>query len=398
MNKWLNELEHLDDKYLIDTLVRLLKIPTDVLLGPKTLMEPDDPKLVRYVQRVIRPELQRIGVYEILEAPLNQLVVRMGDGASKTCLLVMCYTPTQHSNLMQDPFSGKIAVPKDSKYGEPCAFGQGASQNRAHMAAMLAVLKLLVDRKISLSGTLYFAINNEGRSSHHCTNAILSILDPKPKHAILAIGTEMRISVGNRGRIDIYVHIKGKATHSSNPACGLSAIDGAYQVMKRLEALNPDRSHPLLGRQQLIVYQIVYDPVAPHTLPATAKLTLDRRLLPGEDIDTAVTEVRDALGTMTPYEITVDRGVHMLPSLTPENSEIVHRLREASHQVVGKESEVYYSGSTFDAGGLTSVGIPTVMFGASSGSEDILGDDYVCIREVIEEAKILGHVIMSMLG
>jgi len=145
--------EYLDDKYLVDTLVRLLKVPTDVPLGPKTLMEPDDPKLVQYVQQVIRPELQKIGVYEIIEAPLNQLVVRMGDRTSKESLLVMTYTPTQHSNLMQNPFSGKIGVPKDSSYDEPCAYGQGVSQNKAHMAAMLAVLKLLIDHKRRLSGT-----------------------------------------------------------------------------------------------------------------------------------------------------------------------------------------------------------------------------------------------------
>ena len=47
------------------------------------------------------------------------------------------------------------------------------------MAAMLAVLKLLVETRVDLPGTLYFAVNNEGRSSHACTEAILSALDPE---------------------------------------------------------------------------------------------------------------------------------------------------------------------------------------------------------------------------
>ena len=102
----------IDERYLVNTLVRLTKIPTDVPLGPETLIEPDHPKLVHYVQDVIRSELQEIGVYEIMDAPMNQLVVRMGMGTSDRALLIMAYTPTQHANLMKDPFSGKIAVPR----------------------------------------------------------------------------------------------------------------------------------------------------------------------------------------------------------------------------------------------------------------------------------------------
>lgn len=398
MSSRLDELKYLDEKYLIDTLIRLIKIPTHVPLGPNTLMEPDDPVLVRYVQEIIRPELSRIGAYEIIEVPLNQLVVRMGRGKTDRRILVMVYTPTQHANLMEDPFSGKIAIPSGTPYNEPCIFGQGASQNKAHMAAMLAVLKWMVDRKIDLAGTLYFAVNNEGRSSHHCTDAILSVLDPKPKAAVLAIGTDMKISLGNRGRVDVYVHVTGKPTHSSDPDSGLSAIDGAFKVMKRLEKLDPKEEHPLLGRQRLLVYQILYDPIAPHTLPGTAKLTLDRRLLPGDAPEQVVADIRKTIGDLSPYKVEVEKGVMMLPALVDENDPIVRGLQEASQQIRGKPCVTKYGRGTFDAGGLTSKNIPAVMFGASGGRGGILGEDFVCLREVIEEAKMLGFTIMNMVG
>ena len=40
----------IDERYLTDTLLKLMAVPTDVPLGTATLMEPDDPKLVHYVQ------------------------------------------------------------------------------------------------------------------------------------------------------------------------------------------------------------------------------------------------------------------------------------------------------------------------------------------------------------
>src|SRR4051794_17824851 len=98
----------LDRAYLVETLSRLARVPTDVPIGFETLMEPDDPKLVHYVQDVMRPEFVRLGVYDLLDAPRNNLIARYGTSESGLTLLIQNYTPAQHSNLMDDPFSGKI--------------------------------------------------------------------------------------------------------------------------------------------------------------------------------------------------------------------------------------------------------------------------------------------------
>jgi acetylornithine deacetylase/succinyl-diaminopimelate desuccinylase-like protein len=387
----------LDERYLTNTLVRLLKIPTEVPLGANTLMEPDDPKLVHYVQRVIRSELEQLGVPRVIEAPLNQLVVRLGRGASPEALLIQVYTPTQHANFMADPFSGRIAVPPGAT--APAAYGQGASQNKAHMAVVLAVLKLLLESGTDLAGTLYVSVNNEGRSSHACTEAILSTLDPRPRHAILAIGTGMRITAGNRGRVDIHVRVRGKACHSSDPAAGLSAIEGVHEVMARLRRLKLDASHPLLGPQALVPYQVTYEPLAPHTLPGSALMKLDRRLLPGEDVDAAVSEVRAVLADMKPWAVEVQGDVFMHPALVEETAPVVQALRAAGQRVLDRMPPVIYPRYCFDAGGLTAAGIPAVMFGASGGSGDIVyGDDWVSLDDVVREAKILALAIGELVG
>jgi hypothetical protein len=131
----------LDRAYLIESLSRLARVPTDVPPGFQTLMEPDDPKLVHYVQDILRPELVRLGAYNLIDAPRNNVIVQLGQGTSERVLLIQNYTPTQHNNLMPAPFSGRIA--NASKYGcdEPAVFGQGVSQNKAHQAVMLAVIK-----------------------------------------------------------------------------------------------------------------------------------------------------------------------------------------------------------------------------------------------------------------
>ena len=383
--------------YLVETLSRLATVPTDVPMGYETLMEPDDPKLVHYVQRVIRPELVRLGVHDLIDAPRNNLIVRLGSGESGRSLLIQNYTPTQHNNLMDDPFSGKVANAGAYGVDESAVFGQGVSQCKGHQAVMLTVLKLLAESDVTLSGRLYWAVNNEGRSSHACSDAILDTIGETPEFGIIQISTGLGISLGNRGRVDVDVHIAGRAAHSSQPEEGLSAIDATAEVVGRLRALEwPDR-HPSLGGRHAVVYKVRYEPVAPHTLPSDAWLAIDRRLLPGDDPAAATDEVRAAIGDLAPYGVTVSQGVTMLPALVDPAHPGVAALTSAHERVTGVPPRSYYGQGSFDAGGPCARGVPTVMYGAGGGA-GLTGADFVPISMVEQEARVLTELILSELG
>ncbi len=388
---------YLDRPYLVETLSRLATVPTDVPLGFETLMAPDDLKLVHYVQDVVRPELVRLGVYDLLDVAGNNLVARLGRGETDRALLIQNYTAAQHHNLMEEPFSGKVGTAAAWGVDEPCVFGQGVSQNKAHQAVMLAVLKLLVASGTRLRGRLYWAVNNEARSSHACSEAILAALDRRPDFGVIQLGTDLKLSLGNRGRVDVRVHIRGKVSHSSRPDLGLSAIDGAAEVVRRLKDLRwPDR-HPLLGGRHAVVYKIRYEPLAPHTLPSDAYLTVDRRLLPGDDPDDATREIREVIGDLAPWSADVERDVYMLPALVEADHPGVRALQAANRRVRGHEAETYYGLGTFDAGGPCALGVPTVMYGASGG-EFPVGVDFVPIAAVETEARVLAHLILDQLA
>jgi acetylornithine deacetylase/succinyl-diaminopimelate desuccinylase-like protein len=240
-------------------------------------------------------------------------------------------------------------------------------------------------------------VNNEGRSSHECSEAIIGALDQKPQFGIIQLGTDFGISLGNRGRVDISVHIRGKATHSSRPDLGLSAIDGANEVINRLKKLSWPDHHPILNGRHAIVYKMRFEPMAPHTLPSDAYLTVDRRLLPGDDLAVAEAEIRNVIGDLSPYQVTVERNVHMWPALVESTDPGVRALQAAHTAVVGDEPRTIYGLGTFDAGGPCALGVPTVMYGASGG-EWPLGPDFVAISAVETEARVLAHLIVDQLS
>jgi acetylornithine deacetylase/succinyl-diaminopimelate desuccinylase-like protein len=186
-------------------------------------------------------------------------------------------------------------------------------------------------------------------------------------------------------------------SHSSRPDLGLSAIDGTSLVAERLRRLTwPDR-HPLLGGRHAIIYKVRYEPLAPHTLPSDAYITVDRRLLPGDDPDAAAAEVRAVLDDLSPYEVSVERDVYMLPALVDAGNPWVAALQAANRAVRGPEAATVYGQGTFDAGGPCALGIPTVMFGASGGVWPT-GVDFVTISDVEAEARVLAELIVDQLA
>ena len=390
-------LDRLDRRFMIDTLVELAQVPADVPMGHEVFIEPDDPTLVHYVQNVLRPKLAAAGAYDLIDVPGNQIVARCGAGTNGKSLLIQVYTPVQHHNLMDDPWSGKIASGAAWGCDEPCVFGMGVGQNKSHQAIALAILKLLADTGTELPGTLYVAINNEGRSSHKCSEAIFAALDAKPDFALLMTATGERISMGNRGRVDVNVTVRGQAVHSSVPDTGLSAIDGAWEVMSRLKRMRFEGTHELLGGRHALPYQIAYSPLAPHTIPDTARMRIDRRLLPGDDPAAATEEVRRAIGDLSPWAVTVEQGHHMWPALVDPDNPVVRLLAEAHESVHGEPPGTYYGQGTFDAGGPCAAGVPAVMYGVEGGA-GVLDTDLVALSCLERVARVVARTILTWLG
>jgi acetylornithine deacetylase/succinyl-diaminopimelate desuccinylase-like protein len=378
---------------LIETLRGLAVVPTHVDPGFDTLMDPDHPRLVAYVQEHVRPRLEALGA-RLHDAGSNNLVVEVGAGGGPE-LLIQNYTVSQHHNLMERPYEPRIESAAAQGFDEPALFALGVSQTKAHQATMLAVLEEVLPRAKQLRGRLWWAVNNEGRSSHECSHAILDTIAARggrPQFAIIQQPTGLRLSLGNRGRSDVEVTIEGRSGHSSRPDLALSAIDGAVDVANRLRALRWADRHPLLGERQAVVYKMAFHPLAPHTLPAIAYLTVDRRLLPGDDPDAAAAEVERAIGDLSPYRVTVRRGVTMLPALVAADNPWVRSLERAHAAVTGASPEFFHLTGTFDAGGPSSRGIPTVQYGCGVRST-LTGDDFVTVSSLQTEARVLGELI-----
>jgi succinyl-diaminopimelate desuccinylase len=318
------------------------------------------------------------------------VVARFGRDTGRE-LLFVAYPALHHGNEMDEPLRARRR-PLDEE--DELWIGLGAGQSKGGLAAACAAVRLLQSQGVELAGRLTIAVSSEGSSSHVSAESLYRNFDVLPAGAVLLVGTENRITLGNRGRVDVHIEIRGKPTHSSAVELGVNPIPLVGAVQAELERVRvDDTSHPQLGRRALVPYKLMCGPVVPHTIPAWCRIVLDRRLLPGDDPDDAVAEIADALRDLP---VVVSKGPAMLPALVREDDEVVAALQAGARAALGRPLETFYPRYTFDAGYGCALGVPTVMCGPSSSDisgADVLGEDVVALSALREAACVFAAAI-----
>ena len=370
-----------DTTWLQEVLVELLRTPTQVPLG-ETEIRPGDARVASAVEEVVLPRIEELNPSEVRRHPLGDIAARFGPPGDDGVLL-QTYIVSQHANLMEDPHAGRVVDGAPYGFEGPCVLGQGATQNTGPMSSALAAVRLLPQGE--LRRPVWLTVNTEGKSSHDGSRRILEGLGVSAAFGILAFGTDLRVSLGNRGRIDVEVRIAGSSCHSSQPWLGSNPIEGAADVIRALRSTPLPDAYPDLGPASATPYQFACSPIAPHTIPSEVRMMVDRRLLPGEAPRGAADAIRVHLeDSLKGIDTSVHSGEYMLPAVVNPDSPVVRALLKGIAETTSSPGRTFWSPNTFDAGYPCSKGVPTVMFGAGRrvfSGDGLIGTDAVPIAD-----------------
>ena len=386
-----------------ELLIELVKVPS-----PQTELLEDEPLLEEFIKTAIEPRLRAMGFADIRYDAMGNLIGSYGAGTSGKSLMLIGNAMNQPASTMPNPYNGDVV--DGAKYGLPgeCVMGKGASEQKANLAAMLHAMETVIASKVPIAGRLIFTCCLSGETGKH--DAIKSVVEGAGVRADMAVlgGTGLKVTLGNRGRIDVFVSVKGSPCHSSRPWDGTNAITGATECIGRLLAkVKVDNSHPQLGKQSLTVNHIRSFPDSTHTVQERCEFTLDRRLLPGDDPNAAFAEieriakeieqVKDPVGGKT-YSVDVRLGPFMYPSLVTVDSPVVRAIMRASEAMLGAPVETYYSPSAFDQGYLNHVGIVTANFGAGEHQYAHTDYDMASVERTTDSARVYAFMMLDYLS
>lgn len=174
---------------------------------------------------------------------------------------------------------------------------------------------------------------------------------------------------------------RGKATHSSRPQLGRSAITDMFKVIQRFESVyipNLTRSHPLTGKAQASI-NIIQGGVQANTIPAYCEIWMDRRIAPGEDMKDIIPAVERELDVLRKQDPTLQLEVETLflcPPLHPDVSTKILPEVQSALQRVGLPTDPKGAPFGTEGGDLSEAGIPCIVIGPGDVTKAHTDDEW----------------------
>jgi acetylornithine deacetylase/succinyl-diaminopimelate desuccinylase-like protein len=351
--------------------------------SPQTERFELEPQVQSFISQTVAPLATRLGLPWRCDA-MGNLVIELGPPSSDRSLMLMAYAMTHPANRMENAFAGELIDGPDGA----AVRGRGVSEQKGSLAAALAAVKTAADR-LALKGRLVFTVSTAGETGRH--DAAISICEElgyHPKLAVIVIGTTGRVSLSNKGRVDVLVTVRGKAAHSSTPWAGVDAIEGARSVLGRVKQVDvSEPRHHGLGSATLTPTAVRSWPEATHTLQDEVRLVFDRRLLPGDDPQAAFRAVADAADIGSPWLVTTEFGPFMYPAEIPPDGAMLRSILDGCAAMGVPAPSTFHSHGALDAGYFSVNGAEATMWGPGDMAQWHSEDERVSVRDLAAGAK-----------
>jgi acetylornithine deacetylase len=361
--------------------------------SPQTERFEQEPQVQSFIGERIVPLAQKLAL-PWRRDPMGNLIVELGPQHTEKSLMLMAYAMTHPANRMPKPFVGELIEDSTGAYVR----GRGVCEQKGSLASALAAIKTAADR-LALRGRLVFAVSTAGETGRH--DAAVSICDALrycPRLTVVAIGTTSRIALANKGRIDVFVTVRGKAAHSAMPWMGVNAIAGARRVLDCVFSLDvAAKKHPALGEATLTPTAIRSWPEATHTVQDEARLTFDRRLLPGDDPHEAFRTIAAAADVGAPWEVTSELGPFMYPAEIAPDGAFMRAAVEGCRRMGLEPPGTFHSHGALDAGYFCFQGAEAAMWGPGAVEQWHCDDERIAVSDLVTGAVAYRGMIEAAL-
>ena len=320
---------------------------------------------------------------EILESAPNRgnIISRLEGRSDDAGLMFMSHTdvvPVEEEDKWRfPPFSATIADDR--------VFGRGASDCKGLLSAQLMAMRLLKRNAVALKDTLILASGADEEHGGRYGFGWLAEHYPEKISAPVAVneGGGMPIEaagaltyilgVGEKGRLQVEIDVKGTSAHASVPWQGTNALYRLKQVLQRIEEYEPDRDTSTSLFDHLSNFAIEHKPtpenvdeiieevepknprfasmmralsrmtltptmirggIKSNSVPESIRLTCDVRTLPHQDEEYLRSQLGQILEGIPGVDFEIDYMA--VPNSSPFGTDFAQRIQVATARALGR--------------------------------------------------------------
>ncbi|MBK8091646.1 MAG: M20 family metallopeptidase [Verrucomicrobiaceae bacterium] len=341
---------------------------------------PGEAGVAAYVRRFF--EQRGIEVREQEVFPGRNNVIARVPGRSTTPPIIL----EAHMDTVST--KGMTIAPFDPVVRDGRLYGRGSVDDKAGLAAMMHAAAEIHASSEKPPGDVWMAAVVDEEFSFRGVVKLCEGLQARA--AIVAEPTEMRCVIASKGCVRWRIRTRGKAAHSAKPHLGINAITAMSRVVLALQNDHDslqNHPHPLLGPATCNV-GVMRGGVQVNFVPDEAVIEIDRRLLPGEELESVLAHYQGILDALMQHhpEVLAEMEPPMLsdwPFQTDAGHPFIHLCQDVLRSMQ-REDGVCGVPFCSDASKFARLGIPTVLFGPGSIDQAHAAIEYVECAQVEE--------------
>ncbi len=407
LSKVLENLEK-KEKEMVGYLSELIEIPT---INPPGL---NYEKIVRSIEKrtkglglvttkIITPEkiLRHFNIKGGSER-IN-LLANWNVGSKKTLHINSHYDVVGVSkNWRSDPFKATV---KDRKL-----IGRGSEDMKANISCLLYAIEALKFCGIKPKANLQLSLTPDEETGGK--TGLGYLVKNNLVRSDWAIGEGYSydsVSFGNKGILWLKVRLKGKSSHASLPHKGINSFEKMNKVVKELERLKMRVSRrrtrfamkdPLSRSATLVMGGLLEGGRNVNIVPGETSFSIDRRILPEENLKDARIELLDAIDKAKRSDKQIRFDLEFLageePALSNRDETFFNIFEQAIKDIIGKRPKFFIMPGGTDLRYFIWKGVSSLGYSVRGGESWHSDNEFVYIDSLVETAKVFAFVIANL--
>lgn len=234
-------------------------------------------------------------------------------------------------------------------------YGRGAADMKGAIPALLLALERCKDKPLKYNTSVMITTDEELNQGDQL-RYIRQFLQPVEGAYFFDLDTGFGyVSIASLGALQMDILVRGESVHSGLSNLGENAVEKANLLMDALMGLKRKvegrkskvRAHPDTGLDRMVGrlnINMVQGGLKVNIIPDQCKISIDRRLIPEENIGDARKEILDTLSAVRDVKWEIS-GEFIIPTAHPCDDPIVDKLADIMKQVIGKGNKYGEMGS-----------------------------------------------------